>query len=350
MIRGFINGVVLFPYYFVLAFRHFLYDNKILKSHKAPVSLISVGNVTAGGTGKTPHTEYLINNLQSFYKVAVLSRGYGRKTKGFRMVETGDTPLDAGDEPLQIKKKFPHIFVAVDEKRKRGIDMLLSLFPSDRPDVIILDDAFQHRAVSPDLNILLIDYNRPVSADKLIPFGRLRDLPSRVRKADIIVVTKCPGEPDIEEQLNIRKREGLRDSQKLYFSMIDYKEPEPVFEGADKRYAYSRFAIILTSIANPRPLYYYVRNSGKSINSRLEFSDHHNFRKSDINRINKWASEYPKCGIYTTEKDSQRLMNLPKLSAEVKRRIFYVPIGVDIIGETGEENLIDQIKIKLDQK
>lgn len=347
MIRDFINKVVLFPYYFTLAFRHFLYNNSFIKSHKPAVPVISLGNITAGGTGKTPHTEFFIKNLAPDYKIGVLSRGYGRKTKGFRIVETGDSPLDCGDEPLQIKKKFPDILVAVDENRNRGIEMLLSLFPEKRPDIIILDDAFQHRRIIPDINILLIDYNRPISKDKLIPFGRLRDLPSRIKKADVIIITKCPGEPDIEEQQMLRMREGIRDYQSLYFSLIEYGEPLPVFEEADKRYAYSKFAIVLTAIANPTPLYYFVRNSNKIINDKLEFSDHHNFRKLDVLRINRWAANHPKCGIYTTEKDAQRLLRLSKLSDEVKRRMFYVPIEVKVLNESGCESIITQVKKKL---
>ncbi len=347
MFRDFINKVVLFPYYFALAFRHFLYDSLIIKSHKPDVPIISLGNITAGGTGKTPHTEFFIENLSSTHKVGVLSRGYGRKTKGFKLVEVGDTPLDCGDEPLQIKKKFPNILVAVDENRNRGVEMLLSLFPEKRPDVIILDDAFQHRKILADINILLIDYNRPLYKDKLIPFGRLRDLPARIRKADMVIITKCPGEPDIEEQQLLRKRESVRDYQSLFFSLIEYGEPVPVFDMADKRYAYSKFAIVLTAIANPKPLYYFVRNSNKIINDKLEFSDHHNFGKFDILRINRWAANHPKCGIYTTEKDAQRLLRLSKLSEDVKRRLFYVPIEVRVLSEAGSESIIKQVEKKL---
>lgn len=347
MIRDFINKIVLFPYYFTLAFRHFLYDNSILKSHKPDVNIISLGNIAAGGTGKTPHAEYLIRNLTIEYKVCVLSRGYGRKSKGFRLVEKTDSPLESGDEPLQIKKKFPDILVAVDENRNRGIKMLLSLFPEKRPDIIILDDAFQHRSIVPNINIVLIDYNRLLSKDKLLPFGKLRDLPTRLTKANIVIITKCPGEPDIEEQQTLRDSEGIRDYQSLYFSMIEYGESLPVFEEADKRYAYSKFAIVLTAIANPTPLYYYVRNSDKIINDKFEFADHHNFSKLDVIRINRWAANYPKCGIYTTEKDAQRLMRLEKLSDEVKKRLFYVPIEVKIISEFGGESIIKQVKKRL---
>ncbi len=347
MIRNFINKILLFPYYFALSFRHFLYDSRILKSCRPDIPVISLGNITTGGTGKTPHTEYLIRNLSPGFRVAVLSRGYGRKSRGFRFVQTGDTPLVCGDEPLQIKRKFPEITVAVDEKRKRGIDMLLSLLPEERPQIIILDDGFQHRSITPTINIVLIDYNRPVSGDRLIPFGRLRDLPSRLKKADSVIITKCPGEPDEEEQIALRKREGILDKQSLFFSMIDYSDPQPLFEGADKRYAYSRFAIVVTSVANPVPLYYYIRNSGKIINAKLSFPDHHNFSRSDINRINRWASEFPKCGIYTTEKDSQRLSVMDKLSDDVKKRLFYVPICVKVLEEEGTESFINQIKTKL---
>ncbi|MDD2280963.1 MAG: tetraacyldisaccharide 4'-kinase, partial [Bacteroidales bacterium] len=157
----FINKLLLFPYYFVLRVRHCLYDNSFIKSKSFSIPIISIGNITVGGTGKTPHTEFLIRELMPTEKVAVLSRGYGRKSKGFRMVSAPDLAIDCGDEPLQIKRKFPDIIVAVDGNRKRGIEKLMALPEGDRPSVILLDDAFQHRSVKPSTNIVLIDFNNP---------------------------------------------------------------------------------------------------------------------------------------------------------------------------------------------
>lgn len=326
----FVNKLLLFPLYFTLKFRHYLFDKGIFKSRKFDVPIISIGNISIGGTGKTPHTEFLIRELLPKYKVAVLSRGYGRKTRGFRLVDTGNKVTEVGDEPLQMKKKFPYIIVAVCEKRVKGVEALLALPEDQRPTVILLDDGFQHRWITPSINIVLVDFNLPLEKEYLFPVGKLRDLPEQIQRADIIIVTKCPDEISLEARFEWERRLRLSPRQRMLFSNISYGEPESIFSGADRRYIYSRFAILITAIANPRPLIYHLLSDYKII-AKMEFRDHHNFTTSEVSRINKLAKKWPKAVIYTTEKDAQRLMAKNKLSENVKSRIFYIPIEVSLI-------------------
>lgn len=346
------SKILLFPYWMILKMRHFLYDKGICKSTEYPIPVICVGNITVGGTGKTPHTEMIIRMVQDKYRIAVLSRGYKRKTKGFRIASASDTFAQVGDEPLQIKQKFPNIIVAVCEDRRTGIEKLLSL-PEPctgaegpfRPQMIILDDAFQHRKVKPSHNIVLINWHNPLFTDNLLPIGRLRDLPEQIRRAHSIIVTKSPrfGEHDgiIDAPLAAqqiapvakewRERLGLRDDQKLCFSSIFYGSPLPVCQAeGDNRYIYSGSAVFFTGIANDTEFRNHVVGSYKVLDS-IKFPDHYNFSRSNIKEINKWATKYPTSVVLTTEKDSKRLMGNPYLSAELKKRLFYVPIEVRIL-------------------
>jgi len=331
----FINRVALFPYYLTLKIRHYLYDNGIFKSFKFDIPIISIGNISAGGTGKTPHTEYIVRELFQNKKVAVLSRGYGRKSKGFRFVETTDSATEAGDEPLQIKIKFPGVTVAVDGDRVRGIKTLMQMEPQSRPEVIVLDDAFQHRRVVPGLSLLLVDFRYPPQEDNLLPVGRLRDLPEQMKRADAIIVTKCPPELSDQEIFMWRNQLMVMPHQKLLFSAIQYGEPVAIFEEGDKRYTYSNFAILLTAIANPKPLEYHLLNRYKII-KKVHYRDHHYFTKYDASKINSLVKKYPKAVIFTTEKDSQRLKGLLRLSSETRKRIFSLPIEVAILNGNGE--------------
>lgn len=331
----FINRVALFPYYLTLKIRHYLYDNGIFKSFKFDVPIISIGNISAGGTGKTPHTEFIVRELLENYKVAVLSRGYGRRSKGFQFVKTTDNATEAGDEPLQIKMKFPGVTVAVDGDRVRGINTLMQMEHQSRPEVIVMDDAFQHRRVIPGLSLLLVDFRYPPQEDNLLPVGRLRDLPEQMKRADAIIVTKCPPELSDQEIFMWRNQLMVMPHQKLLFSAIQYGEPLAIFEEGDKRYTYSNFAILLTAIANPKPLEYHLLNRYKII-KKVHYRDHHYFTKYDASRINSLVKKYPKAVIFTTEKDSQRLKGLTRLNSETRKRIFSLPIEVAILNGNGE--------------
>lgn len=339
MIYNFVNKILLFPLYYTLKIRHFLFDKEILKSKKYDIPIISIGNISMGGTGKTPHTEFLMRELMPRHKVAVLSRGYGRKTRGFRIVNNTDKVLEVGDEPLQMKKKYESVIVAVCEKRTKGVEALLALPETERPTVILLDDAFQHRWITPTTNIVLIDYNGTKGKEFLFPVGNLRDLPEQIKRADIIIVTKCPKEISLEDRFNWEKSLRTGTWQKLLFSTISYGEPKEIFEGADKRYIYSKYAILITGIANPKPLIYNLLDSYKIL-GRLEFRDHHNFTRFEVTKINRWAKKWPKAVIYTTEKDAQRLLSKTKLTDNVKQRLFYIPIDASIVYQKDEPETV----------
>ena len=337
----FINKVLLLPYYLILKFRHYLYDTGFFKSYKFDIPIIIVGNISAGGTGKTPHTEFIVRHFLSKGRVAVLSRGYGRKSKGFRYVTMDDTALMSGDEPLQIKHKFPEAIVAVDANRVRGIKTLMALPIEERPLVIVMDDAFQHRRVIPSLNIVLIDYSRPMGSDNLLPIGSLRDLPEQIVRANIVIVTKCPLEISQEEQFDWENSLKLNSNQKLFFSAMKYSDAEAIFPEGDKRYIYSNFAQIVTAIANPKSLEYELLSRYKII-KKLRYRDHKNFSKRDASLLNRMALKSPKAVIFTTEKDAQRIVSLKTLSNQLKLRLFYLPIEVTILNDKSKDfyNLI----------
>ena len=339
------SKILLFPYWIALKIRHFLYDKGIFRSRSFPVPVICVGNITVGGTGKTPHTEMIIRMLQKKYRIAVLSRGYRRKTKGFRIATENDTFAHIGDEPLQIKHKFPNIIVAVCADRCEGIEKLLALPQESRPELIILDDAFQHRRVRPSHSIVLMNWNNPIFTDNLLPLGRLRDLPEQIKRADSVIVTKSPlfGEHDgiIDEELAAeqiapverqwRTRLGLRDDQNLCFSSIFYGEPQGVDpKMADNRYIYSGSAVFFTGIANDTQFRDYLSDKYKILNS-IKFPDHYNFTKTNIKDINNWAALYPTAAVFKTEKDRKRLIGNPYLSKDLKRRPIDIPIEVRLI-------------------
>lgn len=362
---GLTSKTLLFPYWLALKTRHFLYDKNIKKSASYPVPVVCVGNITVGGTGKTPHTEMLIRLLQQRYNIAVLSRGYKRETKGFRIAGITDTFREVGDEPLQIKQKFPHITVAVCSSRREGIEKLLALPQKEngvqqtatRPELIILDDAFQHRKVKPSHSIVLVNYNKPIYNDNLLPIGSLRDLPEQIKRANSVIVSKSPVAVYIdtildqertaevvarEEQL-WRKNLNLKEHQKLYFSIIKYGEPLPVFHNeADNRYIYSKSAIFFTGIANDTEFRNNLVANYKVLDS-LKFADHRKFSKSDIRHINSWAGKHPTAAIFTTEKDSKRLLASKGLAPSVVSRLFYIPIEVAIVPQAKEQEFIQTL-------
>lgn len=371
-----IDKILLFPYWLSLKIRHFLYDSGLKKVSTADVPTICIGNVTVGGTGKTPHTEMLIRTLLNDEEwgrknLAVLSRGYKRKTKGFQQVTADGSALAYGDEPLQIKKKFPEITVAVDKSRIEGCDFLAhpeKLQTSKKArkcidknlraaDLIILDDAYQHRALKPTVSIVLVDYNRPVYNDHLLPVGRLRDLPERIGAADIIIVSKCPNELNAWEKCSWAENLGLRNfdaascsgirkngrRQHIFFSTITYDAAEAVFPEGDPRYIYTKRLILFSGIANDTPLLSYLSSDYKIVR-HFRFPDHHKFSRSDINTIASAAREFPTSVIMTTEKDCQRVRDCHKIKEELKQRMFYSPIKTVFLTENEKETFIKVLK------
>ncbi len=340
----FLRALLLYPlsilYGIVMSTRNTLFDLKILKSKEFSIPTISVGNITVGGTGKTPHIEYLIELLQDKYKIATLSRGYKRKTKGFLIADKNSTVDKIGDEPLQIKKKFPKITVAVDEKRVNGITKLLN---KDNPaETILLDDAYQHRYVKPGLSILLIDYNRLITRDHLLPYGMLREKRIERQRANIIIVTKCPvGLKPIEKRLVINELRPFP-FQDLLFTSIRYKEPVSVFdpnnilsnrELLDKR----PNVLLVCGIANPAPLISYTKKFAKTV-EEIIFPDHYKFNENDFHNIQTKFASLPKNSIIlTTEKDATRLRELPNIDKKTKKVFFYIPVGINFLGDDCEK-------------
>lgn len=343
--------VFLYPqsliYSFVLYIRHRLFDINLLRSKSFDIPIICVGNLSFGGTGKTPHTEYLIRLLSKSMKVAVLSRGYGRSTKGFVLAHEGVTHEEIGDEPLQYFTKFPDIIVAVDENRVEGVRRLMDM--DIKPDVILLDDAFQHRRIKPGYNILLTDYHSLYSKDHLTPVGNLRDIKSEARRANVIIVTKCPVVIDPYTKRNIIESLKPKPYQKVLFSHISFDDLEPLNETAKaKDLAQCRSIFMFCGIANPYPLEDYLKRKTNTL-STIIFNDHHSFTKENINAILEGFNNVigkNKIAV-TTEKDTMRLTNSLNLFENIP--LFSIPIKVRFHEDDGDifnKEIIDYVGIR----
>ena len=317
----------------ILALRHLAYDKGWKKTFKAPVPTICVGNITVGGTGKTPHTEMILHKLleNGRENLAVLSLGYKRKSKGFQLAGADATARLVGDEPLQMARKFPMVTVAVDKNRVHGCQLLTS-GNTPVPSVIILDDAFQYRKLEATLNIVLVDYNRPVFEDKLLPWGNLRDLPSQLKSAQVVIVSKCPAELDPVERGEWRTRLKLTVQQDLFFTTIGYGQPKPVFPEADPHYLYSKRLVLISGIANNTPLRMYLSDTYQIV-QRLEYPDHHRFRTGDIRAIASAVKANPTACLMTTEKDAQRLRESKNVPDSIRQRLFYMPIQARFLSQ-----------------
>ncbi|MBO6144336.1 MAG: tetraacyldisaccharide 4'-kinase [Prevotella sp.] len=324
--------------------RNTMFSIGILKSRAFDVPVISVGNITVGGTGKTPHVEYLVEMMKKQFRVAVLSRGYKRKSKGFVMADA-DTPMEAiGDEPYQMKQKFPDVTVAVDKNRCHGIDVLTA---NDRQlDAILLDDAYQHRYVKPGINILLVDYHRLVIYDKLLPAGRLREPLSGKDRADIVIVTKCPKDMKPMEFRVITKAMDLYPYQQLYFTTLVYGDLRPILSDRTATVSISelqnRHVMVLSGIASPEQMIHDLTPHCSHL-VPLTFSDHHDFTPKDVRLINDTfaAMPSPKC-IMTTEKDAARLQSVAGLDDEVCANIYALPVSIRFMQDQ-QDNFNNQI-------
>lgn len=327
-------------YQLILMLRHTLYDWGVFSAAEFDVPIICVGNLALGGTGKTPHVEYLIRLFKSNYRTAVLSRGYGRSSKGFKLATGNMTYREIGDEPMQYFKKFDDIIVAVDENRVRGVEMLLR--KSYPPQLILLDDAFQHRAIKAGLNILLTDYHNLYPNDFLFPAGQLRDVIAAAKRADIIVVTKTP------KVFSPFTRRGLTEIihpkpyQRLYFSYLSYGRMIPVSESA-KVPVPGRISTIVMfcGIANPYPLQEFLQKKCTELIT-IDFPDHHIFTQKDMHRIvNEYENVLGRSKIIvTTEKDAMRLIDSPYFSLFKNIPLFYVPVEVKF--HESEQQSFDQ--------
>lgn len=330
--------------------RNIMFETGVLKTHSFDVPVISVGNITVGGTGKTPHVEYLINLLHDKCKVAVLSRGYKRKSSGFIIAGKDATVKTIGDEPYQMKQKYADIVVAVDKDRCNGIEQLTNDDIIKGIDVVLLDDAFQHRYVKPGINILLIDYHRLIIYDKLLPAGRLREPASGKNRADIVIITKCPEDLKPMDFRVITKAMDLFPYQQLYFTTLAYNNLHPMFCGEERpldTIKKDETLLVVTGIASPKQMIIDLKPYSEKIHS-MTFGDHHNFTKGDIERINKEFAALPQPKmIITTEKDSARLLGMKGMSQEVRHNIYTLPVEIKFIPEQEEkfnENIIGYVR------
>jgi tetraacyldisaccharide 4'-kinase len=339
-----------FLYGLVILVRNLLFDLHLLRSTRFKLPVISVGNITAGGTGKTPHVEYLIRLLRHDFKIAVLSRGYRRKTRHFILASLKSSVTDIGDEPRQMKLKFPEVNVAVENRRVIGVRTLIESI--HKLDLVILDDAFQHRHIQPGLSILLIDYNRPIFKDVLLPAGNLREPARNARRADIVLVTKCPERITIQERSDFITNLHLNQKQDVYFTHYTYGSPIPVFP--DKHgmqdpisYRYLRKknmgVLLVTGIAHPEPLKQFLEQHLR-IDEEIRYSDHHPYDKKDIQFIKnrfKTIAQEEKC-IIVTEKDAVRLREIDIPDKSFRKSWYYIPVEIKFQAK-GEKPFIKSI-------
>lgn len=330
------------------------------KFFQPDVPSICVGNITVGGTGKTPMIELLIKLLQESEQwrdkqLAVVSLGYKRSSKGFQQV-LADSNADAfGDEPLQIKKKFPKVTVVVDKDRVEACKLLCEPskmakkrvarkcwhreFP--KADFILFDDAFQYRKLKAYKNIVLVDYNRPIFDDTYLPFGYLRDLRERIHDADIVVVTKAPQELEPGERDEFMRKLGVQDKP-VFFTYIKYNTPRPAFPETEPRYLYSEKVIMATGIAKDTALRNHLSDNHKVI-KRFAFPDHHKFAWGDIQKINAASVKHSTAALMTTEKDLQRFVDFQGLPLHLKERMFVVPIETEFIYDEDRERFVSTV-------
>jgi tetraacyldisaccharide 4'-kinase len=321
----------------VLLARHALYDFGFLNSTPTALPSIGVGNLALGGTGKTPHVELVLRTLEGLASVATLSRGYGRQGTDIREVHANEDAAMVGDEPLQVKRKFPAVHVFVGADRRSALAHMQEQLPALQ--AVVLDDAFQHRRVYAGLDILLTTWHRPWHRDALLPAGRLRDLPERARLADVVVVSKCPMLPQASEQERWRRELGLRAGQELFFSGISYDVPRYVSRPSGSTVQYpggdpGGVVLLITGIADPAPLLAHVKGLFSSV-EHAAFPDHHRFNEGDLRGLAARCAKFapgPKM-LLTTEKDATRLLPLLPGSALSEIPLAVIAMQAVILNE-----------------
>jgi tetraacyldisaccharide 4'-kinase len=310
----------------VMNIRNKLYDLKLKPSVTFDIPVVGVGNLAVGGTGKTPMVEYLIRLLGSQVKLAALSRGYGRKTKGFLLADSAATAKTIGDEPFQLYTKYgKDVVVAVGEERALAIPQILDKHPEVQ--VMVLDDAFQHRKVNAGFSILLSEYSKPFYEDHVLPLGRLREGQEGANRADVIVITKCPPTLSENDMMKVMHQVHTYTKRPVFFSTIRYGEPVPM---SDKYTVFSNEVILLSGIARPEPLKAYVEKNFKLV-QHLEYRDHYNYTKQDLQKLSSLTSSNSNLSILTTEKDRVKLMSDELKSMIQDLPIFYIPIEMKFI-------------------
>lgn len=341
------KNILLYPlsliYGMITGIRNFLYNSGVLPTEEFSLPVICVGNITVGGTGKTPHTEYIAGLLKENFKVATLSRGYKRKTRDFRIASPTTPVSEIGDEPMQICKKHPDILVAVDRNRVNGVKRIIEERPET--EVIILDDAFQHRRITPGFSILLSDFDRLIINDYMMPYGNLREDKGNMRRADIILITKSPENISPIQRRIIVKEVAKAPYQNLYFTTYIYKDPVRVFadnngknNGPDMAKSGDQGIVLITGIANPQPFKDYLGKSFDEI-EHLSFPDHYNFKAKDLETISTAFENLksPLKYLITTEKDAVRLREFTNIAEPLKEALFYIPIGIHFLNDDKDE-------------
>lgn len=318
----------------ITAIRNRLFDAGHLSVTQYQLPVISIGNLTVGGTGKTPLTEHLVRLLSPMYHCAILSRGYGRKTKGVLIANDNTGYESIGDEPMQMKSKFKQLTVAVSEKRVLGIERLLS--QEHPPQVILMDDAYQHRYVKPGYSILVMDYYRPIWKDHCLPAGNLRETRAGIKRADLIVINKCPENLSLSDAEEIKRRLKPAKHQELFYTAIAYKNPVPLNENLSADEFESLLhpdapIIALAGIGNPLPFFKMAAKFSTKV-IPISYPDHHHFTQNDLLQIQKTLiKEGANCHILTTEKDAIRLNATQGMTDQLRSRIWYIPIELKFL-------------------
>lgn len=340
----FLLKILLFPlyglYYAIIFLRNWLFDVGFVKSVSPKVLTINVGNLSLGGTGKTPFVEYLVRFLSDKNKISTLSRGYGRKTKGFLLADNQASAETIGDEPMQYYLKFKDkINVAVCENRVEGVEEIGKIFANNQ--LIILDDAFQHRKIFPHINILLSDYNKPFYIDGLVPFGRLRDVRVSAKRADAVIITKCPNKitETEKEKISGQVLAYTRIEIPVFFSKISYQEITAYASRSE--FDATKNVVVMTAIARPEVFVKYLSEKKLKIEKTFDFLDHHAFSRKDIDKV--FGEGHKNLQIITTEKDMVKLK--PQLSDLELKQFFYVPIEIEVENKIAFEAFI---KTKID--
>ncbi|MFZ4725238.1 MAG: tetraacyldisaccharide 4'-kinase [Paludibacter sp.] len=345
--------IILYPlsflYGLVTGFRNWLFDQDLLPTTSFHIPIISIGNLAVGGTGKTPHTEFILSILQHDRKIAVLSRGYKRQTKGFYLADEKSDNSILGDEQFQIHQKFPNVAIAVDEKRVHGVQKLIELLPNLQ--LVLLDDAFQHRYVEPGLSILLTDYSNLYCNDLVMPAGELREWKIGSKRAGIIIVTKCPTDLKPIDMRVVESQLKIESNQKIFFSTYQYEDIVPVFpDSTPENWNFNSIKekdvgiILVAGIVSPEPIIEQMKQYSDNIKP-IFYEDHHYFQPKDFRFINKHLKNLPNSEkiILITEKDAARLVTNQNFPEELKSKTFALPIKVSIL-HNQETSFIQIIK------
>ena len=319
-------------------FRHFLFDIGVLKSEKFDIPIVCVGNITVGGTGKTPSAEMIVEHMLQTHNVALLSRGYGRRTRGYREVTLGDSYRDVGDEPLQIKFKYPSSVVVVCEKRAEGIRRIMAEHPE--VNLIVMDDGFQHRYVDPKVNVVVIDSSqKPVEQDHMLPYGRLRDVRKSLDRAHYFLVTKCSDSMSpLDRRLMLK--ELLRVAyQKVYFMRYESQPLQPVFpDVAPPTIPIFSEVVAMSGIGNPDNFIRSLRLHYRVVDE-MTFDDHHVYKVRDTKEMEAMLEKHPEAYIVTTEKDAVKMFSSKKVPDAVRRKLYYIPVKMTYIEESDKDFL-----------